>query len=325
MLSRPVLCASLVAALTAPVGRAAAPPPGPVLTIRLSAPEIVAGEPLWAWAELYNPGSKEIVAMSLCPSLGWYVVAPGVVPSVTTSTSEIFWPASPPKELEALRPGARVNARAASAEIASPELREVGEHDVIGEIKYPEWPWTPPAPDGYLSGVLRSVPVRVVVKEPQGVDREAFEAYGGQPLELGQEELLVKFPTSTYSGYQLLYASGLPHGPLGLIRSRDDWERKIQRVMPSARDEIRAWRDKEEARARDQMTSVEVFLSAHPSFALGGWLRLQKASLLAYFGRYEDARFLTKQVIAEEKDSDKGKEAKAFLAYLAEKGYLKPE
>jgi len=61
-------------------------------------------------------------------------------------------------------------------------------------------------PDYGLSGTPNgpwSQPVSISVEDPVGVDREAYEAFNGNPLDppQGYGELLRRFPTSTYAAF----------------------------------------------------------------------------------------------------------------------------
>lgn len=49
-------------------------------------------------------------------------------------------------------------------------------------------------------------PVTVVVSEPEGEDREAYERYGGAPMYA--RDLLKEFPTSTYAAYRIRERGG---------------------------------------------------------------------------------------------------------------------
>jgi len=63
--------------------------------------------------------------------------------------------------------------------------------------------------DGCWKGEAEGAPVLIRVEAPSGVDAEAYKALKGDPLAHPQD-LLAKFPASTYAGYFLGLGAGFP-------------------------------------------------------------------------------------------------------------------
>ncbi len=92
-------------------------------------------------------------------------------------------------------------------------------------------------------GELRGEERKIVIKEPEGEDKEAYEYFKGNiPLSGdGAKELLTHFPTSTYAGWVLL--SSIGEGGIG-IPSRKD-EKAVRILMENVRKIIKGKKYKE--------------------------------------------------------------------------------
>lgn len=315
-----VLLASTASVVAGPANPVAA---GPVLQVRLLAAKAVLGEPVRAWVELRNPGQLPSITLDGFPPVTWFVVPPGEMPPIRVINDDVAWPTNPPPDLPTLLPDAVRGPLVQWPEIGATRLRRAGDYDLIGEAQFPGWQWGTPPPVGFFSGVVRSTATPLTIEEPHGVDRQAYDAFNGVPAEYGGEELLRRFPTSIYAGYVAISCGHLNLIPVGLLHSRDGWERQIREFGESLT--IRRWQAQEREEAQLVLAVIETFSAAHPDFAMGMWLRARQAALLAYFGRYEEARVLAKKVIAENVDPRKVKESRDLVDYLVQKGYLKAE
>jgi hypothetical protein len=129
-------------------------------------------------------------------------------------------------------------------------------------------------------GNILSTQDRILITEPSGVDLEAFKAYSGYPF-ARQEELLEKYPTSTYTGWALLnYRPDLP----GVLYGKSDKEKLVSSALSRKQEDINYYwftervppdekRDSERRVAMQKMVHViEGFVSAHPEFPFSGYL-----------------------------------------------------
>ncbi|MFV1981102.1 MAG: hypothetical protein ACC655_08115 [Rhodothermia bacterium] len=149
-------------------------------------------------------------------------------------------------------------------------------------------------------GEVVSSPTTIWLDEPEGVDREAFEAFNGEPVprpgsKAERTELIDRFPTSTYAGYalakQISPLPGVGDDPADKIRQLT-YPGFFQR-FPTTRD-----RRKEAAEGARLGMEEEVrraaklrreFLDLHPDFPLRTKIEKQLGDLELILGNYERA------------------------------------
>ena len=166
---------------------------------------------------------------------------------------------------------------------------------------------TPTAP------LVSSNHVRVKIVAPAGIDAEVFEAHHERcnKITLGPQELLDKYPTSTYAGYALLTCSA--SFGCGSYDCFDDAEETLRRECSRGGGEasIRACMEREREKMRAYAKAAGPFLEAHPDFYDVGRIRRLYAYCLAFTGKVDEA-FEQVRVLSKS-EGDLGKEAKNFL------------
>ena len=83
------------------------------------------------------------------------------------------------------------------------------------------------------SGEVKSEEARIQIVEPSGVDQEAYDYFKRSPLSKPQD-LLAKFPTSTYAGYALAHSGpALALQSLACLNDADGTLRSLLHESPS--------------------------------------------------------------------------------------------
>ena len=206
----------------------------------------------------------------------------------------------------------------------------VGVYEVQRVLRYSLWPDFTKPPAGAWAGNLECTPAQVEVVTPTGIDAEAFKALGPYPLSSDRWEILRSYPGSWYAGYVFLgtLGGGIDGSPYSMVWTRDNVRDGIRSGPAYVRPDLEYRAAKYHDQAVLLLAAVQTFLGAHPDFPLSSRLRLKQAGLLAYFERYEEARALAKQALAEADPAEDPiwkRDVQNFLDLLVKKGYLKPE
>ena len=134
-------------------------------------------------------------------------------------------------------------------------------------------------------GRIESEICQFEVKAPTGIDLEAYNYFKGEPLSKPQE-LLQKFPTSTYAGYELA-KDGC-----------EDLENYVNLTSDEIIDDVLGvrWRPdrdtyKEEVKAKysEKLKMLRNFILAHPDFAEADMIHSAIARSLLILGRQNEA------------------------------------
>jgi len=115
-------------------------------------------------------------------------------------------------------------------------------------------------------GKIETEKKKIRIVEPEGIDREAYEYFKGCPF-CKKEQLLEKYPTSTYAGWVL-------------------------RSLPSVEWTVR--REKYIKEIENYIELVKNFANVHPDFPLAGYLAYQAASYAMDLKDYNSACILYK-------------------------------
>ena len=129
--------------------------------------------------------------------------------------------------------------------------------------------------------------VSFVIEAPQGIDKEAYEAFGHDPLGDSERygELLRRFPTSTYAAYVVweFAAKGLASMPV--TRTTDYLNINVARLGNSVPDQVSTWRSYSgEAFIRWREGWFSQILTAHPAIWFGDELRFTSALDVYFLG-----------------------------------------
>lgn len=205
-------------------------------------------------------------------------------------------------------------------------LRTPGSYEVQRVLRFEKWPdLTKPPPDAW-AGTIECTPARIEVVEPAGVDAEAFAAFGPYSLYSNRRKLVEAFPTSIYAGYVLTLSMGsLNQSTVSTALSRETTGRRLITAPPESRPDTEKRAERIEEEAVFTLSAIETFLAAHPDFVLRARLQINRAALLAYFGRYEEAWKVAKSALPEEEYPIWKRDGQQLLDLLVERGWVKPE
>ena len=128
-------------------------------------------------------------------------------------------------------------------------------------------------------GTIKSNEIHIHVLAPTGVDLEAFKAFKGQPF-AKKEDLLEKYPTSTYAGWVL---KDWPEVPGVFVKNESATKTIFAAIKRSEEDLHRYWRLDvplpEDQKVRDRkvvmrqfVESCEAFVNAHSDISFSGWI-----------------------------------------------------
>jgi len=178
------------------------------------------------------------------------------------------------------------------------------------------------------SAVSRSCNVRVV--EPDGEDREAFDAFSGEPLpfldrEGVQGRLLVRFPSSTYAAYVVwdLQVKGV--ATRNAEHMADSLALGLTHQWNSVPGPAGSWRSLYGCAYVEWRRSwLMTILEHHPSIWFGDEVRLQLAQDDYLVGNTEDCAARLRD-LAEHGRPDVAAKAAELLAAMKAKGMLEAE
>jgi hypothetical protein len=128
-----------------------------------------------------------------------------------------------------------------------------------------------PAPGRPWSGRADAPPFALRVVGPSGIDREAFDALEGRPLDHA-ERLLSEFPTSTYAGYALLHGGPWPLDRAAELSAASRYS-AIADSDPAARPQIERILEERRAMIRDRIERLDAYLRARPDFVFADFMR----------------------------------------------------
>jgi hypothetical protein len=173
-------------------------------------------------------------------------------------------------------------------------------------------------------GEIKSEEVPIEITEPMGLDRDAFEAFHGQPL-LHPQELLRQYPTSAYTAWEL-WLQGLTwydsEGTMPEIGAEKDFNAyKIQKeVYCDSPGSFRSW--------LGQVNSItdpwEKLYRDFPDFSYRPELLYGLARCYMHLGEQQKAVPLLQELLSKFPDSEPGKKAVAYKDVLKARG-LWPE
>lgn len=136
-----------------------------------------------------------------------------------------------------------------------------------------------------ILGPVESNEIILEIKEPEGIDKQAYEEFKGYPRAY-EKELLEKYPTSIYAGWVLLnYKGGAIVG--GVFVRNDSAKKAILAAINLNSDEFKKWwhidypiQPYNVKETKDLMEKTELFVNAHSDFRFSGYL-LAKAGFNA--------------------------------------------
>ena len=142
---------------------------------------------------------------------------------------------------------------------------------------------------GYQKIKVESNHIKFVVEMPRGDDLKVYRLYHNacNQITISSSELLQRFPTSTYAGYQL--CKGGPS--LRRAAEIDDAKRDMDWAIPkgaSSEDQEKR-RDTMRQGYEEYVTRVRNFLKAHPDFVKADVLRKNLAVFLLYLDKRSEA------------------------------------
>ena len=178
-----------------------------------------------------------------------------------------------------------------------------------------------------IAVVSNTVEFRLV--QPDGIDLQVFEKYKDKcnQIILRPEDLLQKYPASTYAGYALVGNNGHPWPllPVEEIKLRGCSMRSLEKFPDHP--EIRPQMEEQEKKRRDlnqdRADKLKAYLNARPDFVYADFMRLELATRLAYLERYNEAQAICEELIRKAPDSSEAKKARELLDYLATNGWIK--
>jgi hypothetical protein len=164
------------------------------------------------------------------------------------------------------------------------------------------------------SGVVESAATVIRVREPEGEDRLAFDALGGNPL-AHTDRVIAEHPASTYAGYAILDGGPWRLDPVAEVELRGSYLKTAERD-PAARSQMERREATQERMSRERVRLLESYLEARPDFVYADFMRLELATRLAYLGETERARGLCARLRKEAEGTDEAIRAAELLAHL---------
>jgi len=154
--------------------------------------------------------------------------------------------------------------------------------------------------EGVYLGPSESNEIIINVKQPDGIDKEAYEYFEGCPL-CNKDELLIKYPTSTYAGWALFtYQPDLP----GPVVKNESAKKALLAIINGDSLEIKKWwkidiknisNEREQKIAQKMkmlMSNLELFANAHPDFMFSGYLLARSGFNALVLSEYKRACFM---------------------------------
>ncbi len=182
---------------------------------------------------------------------------------------------------------------------------------------------------GIWVGEVSSQEYKIKIVAPQGIDKEAYEAFKGAPVwPAYAHELLRRFPFSTYAGYAFKTVGGFVSvAPARFEESFADltspnFFKTHPIVNPENKTEVLT--DPEGA-VRGRIKALEAFLVVHPDFEARADLYWQLAPLYLVTGRYQDAYDTYRKYETEGGCEECRGFARQVNSKLAQQGMVKPQ
>jgi hypothetical protein len=182
--------------------------------------------------------------------------------------------------------------------------------------------------DRIWDGAIKSDLIHIAIVEPKGVDKEAYEAFNHSPLGAPWQELIKKYPTSIYAGYQFKYlrwylpsGSGSAEETVEFLTSPDYLKKHPLIIDPFNADSGIPTLPSRQA-VKDRIRLFSEYLNAHPDFP--DRERLEEFLAQAYLidGRYQGA-FESYDWLAKHATNKSGAEhAEKMKAAMVKKGLV---
>ena len=181
--------------------------------------------------------------------------------------------------------------------------------------------------DGCWKGEAEGAPVLIRVEAPSGVDAEAYKALKGDPLAHPQD-LLAKFPTSTYAAYVVYEASGakglMASDPTYVAQSIAEGSFLNPGSVP---DDTGQWKDGWQSLTMEGVLKWRekwfgIILKNHPDIWFADELRLKKAVDQIALKNYQAGAADLEQLCATAKP-DVAEKARQYLGLIKQKGWIK--
>jgi hypothetical protein len=144
------------------------------------------------------------------------------------------------------------------------------------------------------SGEVKSEEAHIQIVEPSGVDKAAYDYFKGSPLSKPQD-LLAKFPTSTYAGYALadlypiLPAVGRTAEETVAGLTAADFFKRFPKTYDHENPPPKGpWIPMDKA-IKERAELLSNFLAAHPDFVQRDAIEEQLGFLYLALGRFQDA------------------------------------
>ncbi len=187
--------------------------------------------------------------------------------------------------------------------------------------------------DKTWEGEVKSKPVRLVIAEPQGVDKEAYEAYKHSPISRDHwQDILRRFPTSVYAGYHFKYlhwnlrAQGSSADEVVAQLSSPDFLKRFPEIedpysdatanvpMVSARQAV-----------KDRIKLFSDYLRLHPDFpGRAEYLEWWLAEAYLMDGRYQEAFESFSWLAKNDPDKRRSAVASEYMSAMKRKGLVAP-
>lgn len=174
-------------------------------------------------------------------------------------------------------------------------------------------------------GEVKSEEVKIIISPPTGVDLQAYEEFHPKPFVGGYwRELVKKYPTSIYAGYQFKYLLWYLHPDLDTLTSTDYLKTFPMITDPFGGDSHGNPMIPSRQAVKARIKLLGDFLRAHPDFPLRadyleGWLA--EAYLLD--GRYQDAYESYDWQVKHAKDKFAAETANKMKAAMLKKGLVR--
>lgn len=273
-------------------------------------PQVLQGEPVGVTLEVTNDSGVPILVEQ---GMG------GLVCQVSASDSEGRPLSCTREESGSPMPGSRIEELPAGWRsltfLPMPCIDKPGRYRLRGMVAAGSPPLSREAtgtepPQAAWVGKELSQEKAAVVREPSGVDREAFSAMGGCPL-CDRERLLKEFPTSAYAGWVFLPSDRcLPDPRVFSTALRDE--------APGAETELRL------ATLRTRAQQLRSYLEVRPDFTRASWLKVELAGLVLALGSPREALALCEKILAEDPEGSASQKAKMLEEFIRARGHEPP-
>jgi hypothetical protein len=154
------------------------------------------------------------------------------------------------------------------------------------------------------------------IKQPEGIDKEAYDYFGGCPL-CNKDELLQKYPTSTYAGWALLGGKAeipLPETALPPSFAYFYFPEPVESKMKGSRAN---W----PRITNEYILKLEEYINKRPDSPLRDIMEYKIAYQYAKVMQYEKSKSILNKLLSESKNSRVLEYSKKFIE-LIDTGYF---